>query len=80
MKGKHMPDSNPGANCEIFESRLAERGSWESWADGGSRGFAEHAQEEAERILREHQVEPLTDSQSRELDAIMEAAGKELAS
>jgi trimethylamine--corrinoid protein Co-methyltransferase len=63
---------------EMYVSKLAERGSWESWELGGRKGLAEHAQEQAERILREHQVEPLTDSQSKELDVIMAAAQKEL--
>ncbi len=65
-------------NGEIFVSALAERGSWESWDAGGRRGLAERAQAEAERILREHQVEPLNESQSKELDAIMTSAEKDL--
>jgi len=63
---------------EMFISKLTERGSWESWNKGGRRGFAEQAQAESERILREHQVEPLSESQSKELDAIMASAEKEL--
>jgi trimethylamine--corrinoid protein Co-methyltransferase len=63
---------------EMFVTQLAERGSWESWDTGGRRGLAEQAQAEAERILHEHQVEPLTESQNKELDAIMAAAEKEL--
>jgi len=65
-------------NDEIFVSTLAERGSWESWDTGGRQGLAEQAQAEAERLLREHQVEPLSESQSKELDAIMASAEKEL--
>ena len=65
-------------NGEIFVSTLAERGSWESWDTGGRQGLAEQAQAEAERILRNHQVEPLSESQSKELDAIMASAEKEL--
>ena len=65
-------------NGEIFVSTLAERGSWESWDTGGRQGLAEQAQAEAERILRKHQVEPLSESQSKELDAIMASAEKEL--
>jgi len=63
---------------EMFVTRLAERGSWESWDTGGRRGLAERAQAESERILGEHQVEPLTETQSKELDAIMASAEKEL--
>jgi trimethylamine--corrinoid protein Co-methyltransferase len=65
-------------NGEVFVSKLAERGSWETWDTGGRRGLAEQAQAESERILREHQVEPLSDSQSKELDAIMASAEREL--
>jgi len=63
---------------EMFVTQLAERGSWESWETSGRRGLAEQAQAESKRILREHQVEPLSDSQSKELDAIMASAEKEL--
>ena len=50
-------------------TRLAERGPWESWENGGRQGMAERAQAEAERLLAEHQVEPLNDAQESELDA-----------
>ena len=59
---------------EVYITRLAERGSWESWEEGGRRGQAERAQAEAECLLREHQVPPLTEDQERELDAILEEA------
>jgi len=65
-------------NGEVFVSQLAERGSWETWDTGGRRGFAEKAQAESERILREHQVESLSDTQEKALDEIMSAAWKEL--
>ena len=65
-------------NGEVFMSKLAKRGSWESWEKGGRRGLAEQAQAEAERVLREHQVEPLSEVQEKALDKIMSAAEKEL--
>jgi trimethylamine---corrinoid protein Co-methyltransferase len=65
-------------NGEMFVSKLAERGNWESWDAGGRWGIAEQAQAESDRILREHQVEPLSEAQSKELDAIMASAEKEL--
>ena len=65
-------------NGEVFVSKLAERGSWETWEQGGRRGLAEHAQAEADRILSEHQVEPLSADQEKALDEIMSAAEKEL--
>jgi trimethylamine--corrinoid protein Co-methyltransferase len=63
---------------EILLTKLAERGSWETWNDHGRLGMAERAQVEAERILREHQVVPLESTQEKELDALMEAAKSEL--
>ncbi len=63
---------------EIYMSKLANRDTWEQWEEGGRQGLAERAQAEAERILAEHEVEPLEDAQVRELDAIMAAAEKEL--
>jgi trimethylamine--corrinoid protein Co-methyltransferase len=63
---------------EVFMTRLAERGSWESWETGGRSGMVGRAQAEAERILREHQVPPLEQAQERELDMLMAAAQKEL--
>jgi trimethylamine--corrinoid protein Co-methyltransferase len=64
---------------EMFVSRLAERGNWESWERGGRQNLADHAQVQASQILIEHQVAPLTDHQTRELDAIMNSAEAELA-
>jgi trimethylamine--corrinoid protein Co-methyltransferase len=63
---------------EILMTKLAERGSWQSWNDGGRIGMAERAQAEAERILREHQVPPLETAQEAALDELMEAAKQEL--
>jgi trimethylamine--corrinoid protein Co-methyltransferase len=63
---------------EVSITKLAERGSWESWVDGGRMGMVEDAQAEAERILREHTVPPLDPAQERELDCLLDAAGREL--
>jgi trimethylamine--corrinoid protein Co-methyltransferase len=65
-------------NGEMFVTELAERGNWESWDTGGRRGLAEQAQAESERILREHEVEPLDESQVKELNTIMASAEKEM--
>jgi trimethylamine:corrinoid methyltransferase-like protein len=40
--------------------------------------MAERAQAEAERLLDEHEVPPLTKDQEKELDEIMEEATREL--
>ena len=63
---------------EVFLTKLAERGTWESWESGGRKGFLERAQAEADRILLEHIVPPLSEAQEKELDSIMAAAEKEL--
>jgi len=61
---------------EVLLTRLAERRSWEAWEAEGRLGMAEHAQAEAERLLAEHQVEPLEEDQEVELDEIMREAGE----
>ena len=63
---------------ELLLTKLAERGTWETWNDNSQKGMAEAAQVEAERILKEHQVPGLDPNQENELDSIMEAASKEL--
>jgi trimethylamine--corrinoid protein Co-methyltransferase len=63
---------------EVLMTKMTNRDTWEQWEAGGRQGLAERAQAEAERILAEHEVEPLEDAQIRELDAIMAAAEKEL--
>lgn len=63
---------------ELNLTKLAERNTWESWEKNERKGIAEHAEDEAERILREHQVPPLDDQQEKALDEIMAAATKEV--
>jgi len=62
---------------EIMISQLADRGTFVEWDRTGRNGMAENAQAEAERILAEHEVPPLTDQQESELDSIMLAARDE---
>jgi len=59
---------------ELLMTQLAERRSWETWDHSGRENMAERAQSEAEKILAEHQVEPLSTEQEGELDAIMAEA------
>ncbi len=64
---------------ELALTKLAERNSWETWEDKmKKKQMADYATEEAERILREHQVQPLEPQQEKELDRIMAAAEKEM--
>jgi len=64
---------------ELALTKLAERNSWETWEEKLDRKqIVDHAVDEAERILREHQVPPLEPQQEKELDKIMAAAEKEM--
>jgi len=63
---------------EIMRTRLAERRLWDEWERAGREGMVERAQAEAERLLSEHEVPPLTEDQERELDEIMQEAGRGL--
>ena len=63
---------------EMALTKLAERNSWDTWDEKlGRKQMADHAIEEAERILREHQVTPLDPAQEAELDKILAAAERE---
>ncbi|TES91064.1 MAG: hypothetical protein E3J88_03170 [Anaerolineales bacterium] len=63
---------------EIMFAQLGERRTFAEWDRSGRKGLAENAQAEAERILAEHEVPPLEDTQENELDNIMGAAAEEL--
>jgi trimethylamine---corrinoid protein Co-methyltransferase len=63
---------------EISLTKLAERNSWDTWEEKLERKqMADHALDEAERILREHEVPPLEPQQEKELDRMMAAAEQE---
>lgn len=63
---------------EVLLTKMSERGTWETWEKEGRPELAKRAQAEAERILREHQVEPLEERQEKELDKILVEAEKEM--
>lgn len=64
---------------EVALTKLAERNSWDTWEEKLERKqMADHAIDEAERLLREHAVPPLEPQQEKELDRIMAAAEKEM--
>lgn len=63
---------------EMALTKLAERNSWDTWEDKmGRKQMADHATDEAERILREHTVPPLEPAQEAELNRILAAAERE---
>jgi len=60
---------------ELWRGKLAIQGiGWEQWRDTGRPTVVERAEAEANRILSEHEVEPLPDDQARALDEIIRAA------
>jgi trimethylamine--corrinoid protein Co-methyltransferase len=63
---------------EVLATRLAERRGWDEWDQTGREVMADRAQAEAERLLAEHDVPPLSEDQERALDVIMQEAEKEL--
>lgn len=63
---------------EVLLPRLADRRTWEEWDREGRAGIAERAQTEAERLLAEHEVPPLTEEQEHELEEIMKEVEREL--
>ena len=63
---------------EMALTHLAERNSWDTWEEKlERRQMADHAVDEADRILREHTIPPLEPQQEQELDRILAAAAKE---
>jgi trimethylamine:corrinoid methyltransferase-like protein len=63
---------------EILYSKFGERGTFAEWDRSGRQGMAERAQAEAEKLISEHEVPPLSEAQEKELDQILEAAQNEL--
>jgi trimethylamine--corrinoid protein Co-methyltransferase len=63
---------------EILFTQLAERRTREGWDREGRKGMAHRAHAEAERLLTEHEVPPLTKDQEKDLDMLMEEAGRKL--
>jgi trimethylamine--corrinoid protein Co-methyltransferase len=62
---------------EVLYPRLADRRTREEWNQAGRGGFVERAQAEAERLLAEHEVPPLTEEQELELEEIMREIERE---
>jgi trimethylamine--corrinoid protein Co-methyltransferase len=63
---------------EVLLPRLADRRTWEEWDRAGRDGIMERAQAEAEGLLAEHVIPPLTEEQERELEEVMREAEREL--
>ena len=63
---------------EVLLTVLAERGSWETWEINGRSGMVERAQAEANHIIQNHKVDPLSTEQEHELDEILQEADRVL--
>ena len=62
---------------EVLFAQFAERRSWMEWVNSGREDMVQRAQAETQRILNEHQAEPLTDAQEHTLDDILNSFVKE---
>jgi trimethylamine--corrinoid protein Co-methyltransferase len=56
------------------------RQSWDGWADSGKLSMADRLKEQVKQILSSHKPEPLDAGLAKEVDSIVNAAQKELAS
>jgi trimethylamine:corrinoid methyltransferase-like protein len=63
---------------EVLQTKLAERGAWDEWEKMGRKDHSMRAQAQAQRLLEEHEVVPLSDEQERELDRILRTAEHQL--
>ena len=63
---------------EILFSKLNERRSFSEWDQTGRKEFANNVQAKAEELLAQHHVPPLTNTQEKELNKIMQATAESL--
>jgi trimethylamine--corrinoid protein Co-methyltransferase len=62
---------------ELWRSTYMDRSSWEEWEAAGEPDAADAALSEVQRLLAEHEPEPLDDAVARELSRIVAAYGAE---
>lgn len=65
---------------DIFEPGLFDRNARNLWESKGRKGLVDIAREKAISILDKHEVEPLSDDITKELDDIIKSADKEITS
>ncbi len=61
---------------EWFQPKLQDRSDYETWVREGKKTMNDRIKEETERILQEHQPEPIEDKTYQELKKIIDAAEK----
>jgi len=64
---------------ELWFPRLLDRQFYDAWAQGGQVTMAERCRQEKERILADHQAEPLPDDVEKEVRRVTQAARDHLA-
>jgi trimethylamine--corrinoid protein Co-methyltransferase len=64
---------------EMYFPKTVNHLKFEEWMQGGRVGMEQKAQALVEKLLATHEVPPLDEEKERELDAIMQAAERELA-
>jgi trimethylamine--corrinoid protein Co-methyltransferase len=63
---------------EVWLRTLGTQGvDWQGWADSGRETIVDRAQAKAQQILADHEVPPLPDDQSRELERILQSVSQE---
>lgn len=79
-RGNFLAESHTVQHMKESQSypRLLHRGTREEWMNGGGKDYGTRCNEEAARIIREHQPEPLPAEVANKLKAILTAAEKEL--
>ena len=65
---------------ELWLPELFDRHDWQSWWDTGAKTMVQRAREKKQQILSEHSPEPIDPDLAREIDGIVAAARRELAS
>ncbi len=63
---------------ELWFPRLLDRRFYDAWLQDGAKTMAQRCREEKERLLREHQPEPLPDDLEKEIERILAAARREV--
>jgi trimethylamine--corrinoid protein Co-methyltransferase len=63
---------------ELWFPKLLDRQFYDAWMSGGAKTMAQRCREEKERLLREHQPEPLPEAVDREIERVLAGARAEL--
>jgi len=61
---------------EYFLSELMDRSTWTKWKKDGGKTLGQRAREKARRILKEHEVEPLSKDVKQEIEKIIRKTEK----